>query len=73
MIRSKPYIHAVPDPLPTTWKCVHCHQLNPPTSTKCLYCSAPRLQGEWPKSTWFQLRRPIALSNGIKKEGESNE
>ena len=70
MIRSKPYIHSVADPLPLNWKCAHCHLLNPPSLTTCSQCSAPRLNGRWPEKTWFQKRRPIALANNLKKEGE---
>jgi hypothetical protein len=68
MLRSKPYLTAVPDPQPLNWQCSHCHLLNPPELTKCYSCSAPRLQGRWPEGTWFQKRRPVALANTIKKE-----
>ena len=69
-MRTKPYLHSVPDPQPLSWNCSHCNLLNPPERTNCSSCSAPRLQGKWPTQTWFQQRRPIALANNIKKEGD---
>lgn len=50
------------------WRCTACNTLNKDTATKCSVCKKPRLNGNWPKCTWFQRQLKVVRTRELEND-----